>query len=212
MPVIFVIGGINGAGKSSVTGQYLRDRGKNYFNPDEATKRILADRGRSLEEANSLAWKEGKDRLEAAIQNGKDFAFESTLGATTIPRLLREASEAGLEVIVWFVGLDSPEKHLERIRGRVAAGGHDIPEEKVRERWAGSRRNLIGLLPYLAELRVFDNSADRDPVTGVNPPPRELLHWKKGRILVPPPELIEATPEWAKPIVARALQLARTGT
>ena len=204
-PTIIVIGGVNGAGKSSVAGQALRDAGKGYFNPDEATRRIQQEIGCSIDEANSRAWLEGKDRLESAIRNRTDFAFESTLGANTIPRLLKEAADAGLRVIVWFVGLSSPEQHLARVRARVEAGGHDIPEPKIRERWEASRRNIIALLPHLTELRVFDNSAERDPVTGTIPPPLEVLHWHGGKIAA----RATTVPDWAKPIVARAEELAR---
>ena len=137
----------------------------------------------------------------------ESFAFESTLGANTIPRLLQEAANSGFEVVVWFVGLSSPEQHIARVRARVAAGGHDIPEGKIRERWDGSRRNIIALMPYLAELRVFDNSRSRNPKTGAIPEPTLVLHWRGGAVV----SLLDlqAVPEWAKPIVARALELQR---
>ena len=112
--------------------------------------------------------------------------------------------------MVWFVGLSSPEKHISRVRSRVASGGHDIPEEKIRERWQTSRRNIIALMPHLAELKVFDNSEDGIPAAGTIPEPKRLLHWRRGAIISPVPEILEMTPEWAKPIVARALKLQRT--
>ena len=207
MAVILAIGGVNGAGKSSVVGEVLRDFGKSYYNPDEVARRLRTEKGMSENDANGAAWQKGKDLLEEAIRNRADFAFESTLGANTIPRLLREAAEAGIEVKIWFVGLSSPEQHLARVRARVEAGGHDIPEEKIRERWEASRRNIINLLPYLTELRVFDNSAERDPVTGAIPAPKELLHWQRGKITAPAPTDLASTAEWARPIVARALEL-----
>jgi predicted ABC-type ATPase len=205
MPRIYVLAGVNGAGKSSVGGKSLRLSGSNYFNPDEAAAAISAESGCSLDEANVRAWTEGKERLEKAIRERSNFTFETTLGANTIPRLLRQAADEGFDVRVWFVGLASAEQHLARVRARVASGGHDIPEEKIRERWDGSRRNIIRLMPHLTELRVYDNSAERDPETGDNPPPRLLLHWKQGSIAGPSD--LENTPEWAKPIVAAALAL-----
>jgi predicted ABC-type ATPase len=203
-PTITVLAGVNGAGKSSVAGQWIRDGGFDYFNPDEATKRIQVSTQCSLEQANGEAWLEGKNRLQAAIRNRSDFAFESTLAGNTIPALLIEAAKQGFKITVWFVGLSSPEHHLARVRARVAAGGHDIPEAKIRERWNASRRNIIELLPHLTELRVFDNSAERDPVTGLIPPPREVLHWRRGKVI----QNEKAAPEWARPIVERALALS----
>ncbi len=208
-PVIFVLAGVNGAGKSSVTGARLRADGLNYFNPDEAARRIRAELGCPVADANSLAWQEGKQRLESAIRDRQSFAFESTLGGNTIPHLLAEAADAGLEVLVWFVGLSNPEQHLARVRARVAAGGHDIPAAKIRERWDTARRNIIALMPRLTELKVFDNSEEGNPDAGTIPPPTLLLHWRRGAIKFPSIRGLKKTPEWAKPIVARALQLQR---
>src|SRR4030081_3223993 len=119
--VIYVLAGVNGAGKSSVGGALLRQSALAFFNPDEAARRIRDEIGGSPEEASALAWQEGKQRLQAALENRQSFAFESTLGAHTIPRMLREAADAGVEVLVWFVGLSSVDQHIARVRARVAA-------------------------------------------------------------------------------------------
>ncbi|HEX3071648.1 MAG TPA: ZTL protein [Thermoanaerobaculia bacterium] len=209
-PKILVLSGVNGAGKSSLGGKIIRERGIDYFNPDEAARRIGAAKGCSADEANALAWEEGRRQLESAINGRFSHAFESTLGGNTIPGLLIDASRAGIDVIVWFVGLSSPERHIARVRARVAAGGHDIPEEMIRKRWDTSRRNLIALLPHLTGLRVYDNSNERSPAHGSIPEPRLLLHWRLGKIVAPRAREMLLTPEWAKPIVAAALKLQRS--
>jgi predicted ABC-type ATPase len=202
-----VVAGVNGAGKSSLGGELLREHGFNYFNPDEAAREILDVSGCLAAEANAQAWNEGKRLLETAIRERVSHAFETTLGGSTIPRLVGQAADAGFEVRIWFMGLATVELHIARVRARVARGGHDIPEAKIRERWDGSRRNLIVLLPRLTELRLFDNSEERNADTGEMPPPRLLLHYDRGAIVAPALPELEATPEWAKPIVAAALQL-----
>jgi len=190
-----------------VAGEAFRARGTNYFNPDEATRRILAaNPGITLEEANSLAWMEGKRLLERAISERRSLAFETTLGGNTIPGLLKRAAESGLRVRVWFVALESPELHLARVRARVAKGGHDIPEGKVRERYDRSRINLIRLLPSLTSLLVYDNSEDADPAVTV-PKPRLILHVEEGRVVTTCPR--DEVPRWARPIVSAALRLSR---
>ena len=161
----------------------------------------------SDEHANSAAWSLGRELLERAITERGRFAFETTLGGSTITGLLERAIEQGLEVRVKFVGLSSPELHIARVHARVARGGHDIPEEKIRERYHSSRLNLIRLLPKLTELLVYDNSAEADPQRGVAPRPMLLLHMKRGRVLETcDPEL---TPNWAKPILLAALKIQR---
>lgn len=205
---IYVLAGTNGAGKSSIGGAMLLEEDVAYFNPDEATRRILAANPEtSLAQANSLAWNEGRRLLERAIEERLDFAFETTLGGHTITALLQKAAEEGIEVRIWFVGLASPELHMQRVRSRVEAGGHDIPEQKIRERYNTSRANLIDLLPWLAELRIYDNSAEADPKIGSKPRPKLMLHMEAGKV-VTMGEVTEET-AWVKPILAQALKVDR---
>ncbi|MHB8493914.1 MAG: zeta toxin family protein [Casimicrobiaceae bacterium] len=211
---IVVLAGCNGAGKSSIGGAALLRTGSDYFDPDVAARRIAAANPHRVvpltqEEVNATAWNEGRRLLERAINERLDFAFETTLGGNTITELLERAAASGIAVNIWFVGLATVELHLERVRRRVAKGGHDIPEAKVRERYRRGRENLIRLLPRLAALRVFDNSADADPDRSVAPAPRLLLDCRRGRVVAPTRVgmLMAETPEWAKPIVTRALKV-----
>ena len=198
---------MNGAGKSSIGGAAFRDFGGEYYNPDEAARALMAAHSAlSQAEANGLAWGQGRRLLERAIAERLDFAFETTLGANTIPRLLAEAAAKGFEVLVWYAGLASPELHIERVRSRVRRGGHPISESDIRRRFEHSRLNLIHLMPKLAALRVYDNSADADPAAGKKPTPVLVLHLEKGKILNR--KDLARAPEWAKPIVAAALKLA----
>ncbi len=158
-------------------------------------------------EANSVARQEGRRLLERAITERLNFAFETTLGGHTITALLNSAHSEGIEVRIWYVGLRTVELHIARMRARVSKGGHDIPEARIRERYDRSRLNLIELMPKLTELRVFDNSKEADPDTGVPPDPQLLLHMKRGKILSSP-DLAEI-PEWTKPILAAAINSER---
>src|SRR5688572_18354280 len=165
---IYVLAGTNGAGKSSVAGATLLQRGVEYFNPDEAATQIRsASPGITAEEASSAAWRQGKRLLQRAIAVHLSFAFETTLGGHTMTALLESALRLGVEVRIWYVGLSSPELHIARVRSRVARGGHDVPDTKIRERYDRSRLNLIHLMPKLTELRVYDNSQEADPHAGV---------------------------------------------
>ena len=205
-PRLYVLAGINGAGKSSIGGAMIRASGADYFNPDEAARDLIAaNPGLDQVRANAAAWQQGRRLLERAIRERKDFAFETTLGGSTMPRLLSEAASQGIEVRIWYVGLASAEVHIERVRQRVRSGGHDIPESSIRRRWRHSRLNLVQLLPTLTELRVYDNTTEADPAAGRAPTPVLVLHVERGRIVGPPD--LSATPDWAKPIVAAALEL-----
>ena len=203
-PRIQVFAGVNGAGKSSVGGESFLATGAEFYNPDEAARRLRAAKPALTQtEANAAAWQLGRTLLERAIKNRESFTFETTLGASTIPRLLSQAATRGIEVHVWYAGLSSPELHIQRVKARAARGGHDIPEADIRRRYEHSRLNLIHLMPSLAGLRVYDNSAEADPATGTAPVPKLVLHVERGRIKNL--KDLARTPEWAKPVVAAAM-------
>ena len=200
-----MLAGTNGAGKSSIGGAMIRASGADYFNPDEAAREVLAaNPGASITEANSAAWFEGKRLLARAIAERGNFAFETSLGGSTITRLLTEAIAAGIDVHIWYVALATPDMHVARVQARVARGGHDIPERDIRRRYDASRKNLIDLLPGLASLRVYDNSIEADLGKGVAPQPQLLLHMERGRIVAHCD--LASAPEWVKPILLVALR------
>ena len=203
-----MLSGTNGAGKSTIGGEALRAAGIEFFNPDEAALRIRAAAPHLAPSAvNAAAWHHGRRLLERAIAERLDFTIETTLGGETMTSLLERAAADGTEVRVWYAGLAGPELHIERVRRRVAKGGHDIPEADIRRRYDRSRLNLIRLMPKLAELRVYDNSVEGDPDAGQEPAPRLVLHWRAGRIVGP--RDLRGTPDWAKPVAAAAMKLMR---
>lgn len=206
MSNIYVIAGVNGTGKSSIAGAVFRNHGTDYYNPDEAARALkVGNPGLDQTQVNSAAWHRGRDLLERAIAGGLDFAFETTLGASTIPRLLIDAARQGIAVHVWYAGLATPELHIARVKARVARGGHDIPEQAIRRRFEHSRLNLIQMLPVLAAMRVYDNSFEADPASGKTPAPVLVLHMEQGRILNP--QDLPHVPDWAKPIAAAAMKI-----
>ena len=200
-----MLAGVNGAGKSCLGGAAIQASGAEFFNPDVIAARLREQQpGLSPEQANGMAWTLGRRGLEKALADGLTYAFETTLGGNSIARLLLEGARNGAEVHVWFAGLATPELHLRRIAARVAAGGHDIPEAKVRERFDTSRSNLVKLMPHLASLRVYDNSFEADPRAGKRPRPVLLLQMQAGRVVAHAP--LGGIPGWAKPLLAAALR------
>lgn len=205
-PTIYVLAGVNGSGKSSIGGAAIESSGVDYYNPDEAAQQLRKLHPNMTQyRANSHAWTLGKELLEKAISKKETFAFETTLGGNTITDLLIKAAKEGLKVQIWYAGLESVELNLTRVQTRVAHGGHDIPEADIRKRWDSSRRNLIRLLPKLHSLRLFDNSHEAPPHRLQQPKPRLLLHVDSGKIAGP--KDLSGAPEWAKPIIAGAMNI-----
>ena len=206
-PVLYVLAGVNGAGKSSVGGHLLARAGLSWFNPDDFARALAARTGCTMPEANGAAWQEGMRRLEDALAAGHDHAFETTLGGHTVPARIALAARTH-DVLMWFCGLGSVEQHIARVAARVAVGGHAIPEAAIRTRWVRARENLVLLMPHLARLQVWDNS--RDVARGASvPDPQLLLEMIDGRLVQPSAQdakALQATPAWAQPLVGAALR------
>ena len=178
-PVLYVLAGVNGAGKSSIGGHLLEEAGSTWFNPDAFARELRAATRCSQHDANAQAWAEGLRRLDEAIAGKRDYAFETTLGGHTITGRIQAATRTH-DVLVWFCGLTSPDLHIRRRRLGRAPGGHDIPEASSRERYPRAIANLIALMPRLAHLQVYDNSAEAAPGEAV-PDPILVLELEGGK-------------------------------
>jgi predicted ABC-type ATPase len=203
---IVVAAGTNGAGKSVIASEFLAARAAGtYFNPDLAAKAIMSRDGLALTEANARAWNLGFELLNRSIDRNEDFSFESTLGGNSITQALMRAAASGLDVLIFYVGLDSPERHIGRVAARVIRGGHAIPAEKIRERYPKSVANLIKLLGCASEVRVYDNSAESEDGT---PRARLVFSMSQKQIVKPAlDELVTTAPEWSRPVVAAAIRI-----
>jgi predicted ABC-type ATPase len=206
-PVLYVLAGVNGAGKSSIGGHLLERDGLTWFNPDTFARELKAATGCDQETANAHAWQEGMRRFDEAVGEGLNHAFETTLGGKTVTAKILEAAKTH-DVLIWFCGLSSPELHIARVEARAAAGGHPIPEEKIRERYPKAQLNLIKLMPHVAHIMVYDNSAEAG-ADGTVPDPLFVLEMENGRLVSPAPDDLKAlqrAPGWTKPILEAALR------
>ena len=121
VPTITVLAGTNGAGKSSIGGARLEAARTPFYNPDVETQRLIAaNPGMTLDEANAAAWRIGKERLEAAIAERHSFNFETTLGGTTIARLLAH------ELAAVYLRIDSIEQSLRATGCAVEGLGYSV--------------------------------------------------------------------------------------
>ncbi|VAW67815.1 hypothetical protein MNBD_GAMMA09-400 [hydrothermal vent metagenome] len=198
--MITVITGVNGAGKSSIAGVWIRDAGGEYFNPDEVARQLQSQEPKlSQYAANGQAWQMGFDYLLNAIKHDSDYTFETTLGGNTITQSLLDAIEKGVHIRIIYVGLSSAELHIERVQYRVSQGGHDIPEDKIWERYSRSIHNMMTLLPGCVEVLVLDNSS---PILNGKPGIKKLFGIKSGKITIVTQDL----PAWAKPLATVALK------
>ncbi len=140
--VYTVIGGVNGAGKSSLTGVLKKER-------DDLGMIIDIDKMASLNGwAPIQAGKQALALMANYCERGISFTQETTLSSHQVGKMVRKVKEHGYEVHLFYVGISSAEECLKRIANRVAKGGHDIREEDVRRRFARRFDVLIDILPY----------------------------------------------------------------
>lgn len=157
-PRVVVIAGPNGAGKSTTAPLVLRELNVGTFvNADTIA------RGLSEFHPEDIAVAAGRimvARLQELAAGKQDFAFETTLASRSFARWLSELRQSGYETHLVYVTLPSADAAVERVRGRVAHGGHSVPEETIRRRFVRSLKNLFDLyLPVLDRWRIVDNSS-----------------------------------------------------
>lgn len=211
-PVIYVLAGVNGAGKSSIGGHLLKCNGLTWFNPDTFARELKTETGCDQETANGHAWQEGMRRFDQAVAKGWNYAFETTLGGKTVTAKILDASRTH-DVLIWFCGLASPELHIARVESRVAAGGHAIPHRKIRERYPEAQLNLIKLMPHVASIKLFDNTAEA-VADGTIPDPLLVFEMERGKLIWPSPDDLEAlqrAPNWTKAILEAAFSEGSAG-
>jgi len=203
---IVVVAGTNGAGKSSIVGEFMAEKNLAYFNPD-LLARELVKADKPADDANGLAWRFGYESLRRAVDRGENFAFETTLGGQSIIAELHRAVRLRREVDVIYVGLSSVDLHIARVKARVARGGHDVPTSKIRERYSKSLTNLVTLIGKASTVHVLDNSTE----TPDGVPTAMTVFRMHGKRIVEPSlsNLMVTCPEWAKPLAAAAIRAAR---
>lgn len=134
MPRMFIISGCNGSGKTTASYSLLPEmlECSEFVNSDEFAKGFSPF---SPEKAAILASRYMIAKIRYLLARQKDFGVETTLATRTLLKTVRIAQSAGYSVTVLYFWLNSPELAIERVKARVAAGGHNIPEETIRRRY-----------------------------------------------------------------------------
>lgn len=158
MPRLYIIAGCNGAGKTTASYTILPDmlNCDEFVNSDEIAKRLSPNKP---EESAVRASRLMMERIEELIDKGETFGVETTLATRTLVRVITEAQQKGYVVTLVFFWLKMPELAVERVKLRVEAGGHYVPEATIRRRYDVGIRNLFNLyIPVCDYWIMIDNS------------------------------------------------------
>ena len=134
MPTLFIISGCNGAGKTTASYTLLPEmlECRQYVNSDEFAKGLAPfDPGSVSVQASRLMLL----RIRYLLRRKEDFSIETTLATRSLLKMITEAQSEGYSVTLLYFWLNSPDLAVARVKARVAAGGHNIPEETIRRRY-----------------------------------------------------------------------------
>lgn len=155
---LYIIAGCNGAGKTTASFTILPEilNCKEFVNADEIA------RGLSPFQPEKVAFEAGRimiNRIDELMQDGEDFAFETTLATKSYRSKIVKAKEIGYTVTLLFFWLQNVELAKERVEIRVQEGGHNIPEDVIVRRYERGLKNLFDIyLPIVDGALIFDNS------------------------------------------------------
>ncbi|MCE2615977.1 zeta toxin family protein [Phocaeicola oris] len=158
MATLYIIAGCNGAGKTTASYSVLPEilGCREFVNADEIAK------GLSPFNPSSVAIQAGRlmiQRIMGLLTSGETFSVETTLSTRSYLSLIKQAQEKGYTVSLIYFWLNSPELAIERVRQRVANGGHDIPPLVVRRRYRSGLENLFKIyMPCVDYWMLADNS------------------------------------------------------
>lgn len=155
---LYIIGGCNGAGKTTASFTILPEilSCREFVNADEIA------RGLSPFQPEKVAIEAGRimlKRIAELIEEGETFALETTLATKSYAHTIKQAQSKGYNVTMIFFWLKNSSLAHERVQKRVSEGGHDIPPEVIERRYANGLKNLFSIYLELAnQVLIFDNS------------------------------------------------------
>jgi predicted ABC-type ATPase len=169
-PIVVAVAGPNGAGKTTFHEAHLQPAGLRFVNADELARELEVGAGEAAELAGRLR--------QTLLEQRESFVFETVFSDPVGDKLgfLKGAEAQGYAVVLCFVGLDGPAASEERVAMRVLQGGHDVPAEKLRERYPRTLKNLASAIRELPHVLVFDNGDLRRPF-------RKVAVFERGKLV-----------------------------
>lgn len=191
-PVLIIVAGPNGSGKTTVTSKILRHQwleNSVYINPDNVAQEQFGDWNSA--EAVLKAAQYCEEWREKCLKEKQSLIFETVFSSDGKVDFINRAIEAGFFVRLFFVCTTSPALNAARIANRVMKGGHDVPITKIISRYQKSILNCKYIKQRIDRLYLYDNSVE-------NAEAQLLIRYADGKVAK---RYVEQLPEWARQIV-----------
>ncbi len=157
---VWILAGGNGAGKSTFYRLFLAPAGIRLINADVIAKALSPDNPENFSYEAAMLAEEVRNEL---LEQDQTFCFETVFSHVSKIDFTARAKALGYEIILVYIHLESPALYEARVWQRVAAGGHDVPADKIQGRIPRTRRNIATALPLVDEARLLNNSSRDDP-------------------------------------------------
>lgn len=158
MPRLYILAGCNGAGKTTASYTFLPEilDCREFVNSDEFAKSLSPFNPAS---ASVTASRFMLRRVEYLIGKGTDFSIETTLATRSLVRVINSARKSGYVITILYLWVSSPEIAIQRVRDRVASGGHNIADDVLRRRYISGLNYLFDIyMPLCDRWMIADNS------------------------------------------------------
>jgi predicted ABC-type ATPase len=183
-PVLLVLAGSNGAGKTTFYELYLERLGLPFINADRIAQILDPSHpGQLAYQAASVADNARRDLVKRRLSFCMETVFSDPVGDKV--QFLKDAQAEGYTVIGVFITLSDPALSLARVVQRVARGGHDVPDDKLESRFARTAQNIQSALKFVDVGLVLDNSSAEAPY-------RLVELWERGELRSGPSEATDA--------------------
>jgi len=161
MKRLIILAGANGAGKTTFAQEFLKEHEIKFLNADEIALKASKDKI-NIAKNRITSGKIFIRELRDLLKNKKSVAIESTLSGSYLVKTIKKVRKSGYRVSIIYVFIDSPIVAFERIKARVKAGGHDVPEKDVLRRFYRSKKNFWDIYKTIAdEWTVFYNGIEK---------------------------------------------------
>lgn len=160
-PVLLVIAGPDGSGKTTVTLRLRAERwsqGVEYLNPDDVARDRFGDWNSPAASLDAARWVTA--RRDDLLARDEGIAFETVFSSAEKVEFVARAKARGYFVRVFFIGTSDPRINAARVAGRVMEGGHTVPIEKIVSRYGRAMANLSAAIQLADRVYIFDNSVD----------------------------------------------------